>query len=37
MIENIARANVMAVLEVRPLSSRSQLETRYGLVHWLMI
>jgi hypothetical protein len=36
MIELIARANAMAVLEVKLLSSRSQLESLEGLVHWLM-
>jgi hypothetical protein len=35
MMELIARANAMAVLEVELLSSRSQLESPEGLVHWL--
>jgi hypothetical protein len=37
MIELIARANVMAVLEVKLLSSRSQLESPEGLVPWLLL
>jgi len=37
MIELIARANAMAVLEVELLSSRSQLESPKGLVHWFLL
>jgi len=37
MIELIARANAMAVLEVKLLSSRSQLESPEGLVHRFLL
>jgi len=37
MIELIARANAMAVLEVKLLSSSSQLESPEGLVHWFLL
>lgn len=37
MIELIARANAMAVLEVKLLSSKSQLESPESLVHWLLL
>jgi len=37
MIELIARANAMAVLEVKLLSSSSQLESPESLVHWFLL
>lgn len=37
MIELIARANAIAVLEVKQLSSRSKLESPESLVHWLLL
>jgi len=37
MIELIARANAMAVLEVKLLSSGSQLESPEGLDPWLLL
>lgn len=37
MIELIARANAMAVLEVKLLSSRSQLESPECSVSWLLL